>query len=69
MKMKLEISLNWLVMRTFTQLPLTDSELKFIYYYPDVAAKIMTVTPYYVPTYELKKRLESSSVKNPKSIV
>lgn len=44
-----------------TQLPLTDSELKFIYYYPDIAAKIMTVTPYYVPTGELKKRLEASS--------
>ena len=42
-----------------TQLPLTDSELRFIYYYPDIAAKIMTVTPYYMPTGELKKRLES----------
>ena len=44
-----------------TQLPLTDSELKFIYYYPDIAAKIMTVTPYYEPKGELKKRLENSS--------
>ena len=44
-----------------TQLPLTDSELKFIYYYPDIAAKIMTVTPYYVPTGELKKRIESQN--------
>lgn len=52
-----------------TQLPLTDSELKFIYYYPDIAAKIMTVTPYYEPTGELKKRLESSIIKESKSIV
>lgn len=52
-----------------TQHPLTDSELKFIYYYPDIAAKIMTVTPYYEPTGELKKRLESSTTKSPGSIV
>ncbi len=52
-----------------TQLPLTDSELKFIYYYPDIAAKIMTVTPYYEPKGELKKRLESSIIKESKSIV
>lgn len=52
-----------------TQLPLTDSELRFIYYYPDIAAKIMTVTPYYVPTGELKKRLESSGITVSKSII
>ena len=52
-----------------TQLPLTDSELKFIYYYPDIAAKIMTVTPYYMPTGELKKRVESSIITESKSIV
>lgn len=52
-----------------TQLPLTDSELKFIYYYPDIAAKIMTVTPYYEPTGELKKRLESATTKESKTIV
>lgn len=52
-----------------TQLPLTDSELKFIYYHPDIAAKIMTVTPYYEPTGELKKRLESSKIKESNSIV
>lgn len=52
-----------------TQHPLTDSELKFIYYYPDIAAKIMTVTPYYVPTGELKKRLEASTTKASGSIV
>ena len=28
-----------------TQKPLTSSELKFIYFYPDIAAKIMTVSP------------------------
>ena len=32
-----------------TQKPLTDSELRFIYFYPNIAAKIMTVDPYYVP--------------------
>lgn len=30
-----------------TQKPLTDSELKFIHKYPDLAAQIMTVSPYY----------------------
>ena len=30
-----------------TQQPLTSSELKFIYYYPDIASKVMTVSPYY----------------------
>ena len=52
-----------------TQLPLTDSELKFIYYYPDIAAKIMTVTPYYEPKGELKKRLEKSADMISSSIV
>jgi len=41
-----------------TQKPLMDNELRFIYEYPDIAAKLMTVTPYYVPTGELKKRVE-----------
>ncbi len=41
-----------------TQKPLMDNELKFIYMYPDIAAKIMTVTPYYLPVGELKKRIE-----------
>jgi homocitrate synthase NifV len=41
-----------------TQRPLMDNELKFIYYYPDIAAKIMTVTPFYEPKGELKRRLE-----------
>lgn len=41
-----------------TQKPLTDSELRFIYYYPDIAAKIMTVEPYYKPNGALKERIE-----------
>ncbi len=41
-----------------TQKPLTDSELKFIYFYPDIAAKIMTVDPYYSPSGALKERME-----------
>ena len=49
-----------------TQLPLTVSELKFIYHYPDIAAKIMTVTPYYDPQGELKERLKNQ---NPVSVV
>lgn len=50
-----------------TQKPLMDNELKFIYNYPDIAAKIMTVTPYYVPTGELKKRIDKAiaNVKQP----
>lgn len=41
-----------------TQKPLTDSELKFIYFYPNIAAKIMTVEPYYMPLGALKERME-----------
>lgn len=41
-----------------TQKPLTESELKFIYFYPDIAAKIMTVNPYYKPQGALKERIE-----------
>lgn len=52
-----------------TQKPLTDSELKFIFYHPDIAAKIMTVTPYYEPTGALKKRLETFKAEESKSIV
>lgn len=43
-----------------TQKPLTDSELRFIYFFPDIAAKVMTVTPYFEPAGALKKRIESS---------
>lgn len=42
-----------------TQQPLTKSELKFIYYHPDVAAQIMTVSPYYEPVGALKERVEA----------
>ena len=52
-----------------TQKPLTQSELKFIYYYPDIAAKIMTVTPYYVPTGTLKARMENEKIIKPRLIV
>ena len=48
-----------------TQKPLTQSELKFIYYYPDIAAKIMTVTPYYMPTGNLKKRVDNNFITQP----
>ncbi len=41
-----------------TQKPLLDNELKFIYDYPDIAAKVMTVTPYYVPVGAIKQRVE-----------
>ena len=44
-------------------------ELRFIYYYPDIAAKVMTVTPYYNPTGELQKRVESGIVTPPRDIV
>ena len=44
-----------------TQKPLTDIELKFIYEYPDIAAKVMTVTPYYQPEGAMKSRLEKAS--------
>ena len=52
-----------------TQKPLTDSELRFIYYYPDIAAKIMTVTPYYIPTGELKKRVDANQNMMPDAII
>ena len=45
-----------------TQQPLTDSELRFIYHYPDVAAKIMTVSPYYEPEGAMKERLEAGLI-------
>ena len=41
-----------------TQKPLTKSELRFIYFYPNIAAKIMTVEPYYKPIGALKERIE-----------
>lgn len=42
-----------------TQKPLTSSELKFIYYYPDIAAQVMTVSPYYEPIGAIKERVEA----------
>lgn len=47
-----------------TQKPLTDSELKFIYHYPDIAAKIMTVSPYYEPQGAIKERLETDKAEH-----
>ena len=41
-----------------TQKPLVDCELQFIHKYPDIAAKLMTTMPYYMPSGELKKRIE-----------
>lgn len=52
-----------------TQKPLTDSELKFIYYYPDIAAKIMTVSPYYEPVGAIKERLDAQEKASPKTII
>lgn len=45
-----------------TQQPLTSNELKFIYYYPDIAAKVMTVSPYYEPIGAIKERVEMGLV-------
>lgn len=45
-----------------TQKPLTESELKFIYYYPSISAQIMKVEPYYHPTGVLKERVEKQHV-------
>ena len=52
-----------------TQKPLTESELKFIYHYPDIAAKIMTVSPFYEPSGELEKRLNKGNVAMPEHII
>jgi len=41
-----------------TQKPLTQSELKFIYHYPDIAAKLMKVEPYFNPVGAIKERIE-----------
>ena len=52
-----------------TQKPLTESELKFIYHYPDIAAKVMTVSPFYQPDGELQKRLDKQNAKQPVQII
>ncbi len=44
-----------------TQKPLTDAELRFIYHYPDIAAQIMTVSPYYEPQGAIKERIEADN--------
>src|SRR5574344_504592 len=52
-----------------TQKPLTSSELKFIYYYPDIAAKVMTVSPYYEPIGAIKERVEEEKINPPVNFV
>lgn len=52
-----------------TQKPLTTSELRFIYYYPDIAAKIMTVSPHYEPIGAIKERVESEIVNPPIRVI
>ncbi len=52
-----------------TQKPLTSSELRFIYYYPDIAAKIMTVSPYYEPLGAIKERVEAHLLTKPHRII
>ena len=52
-----------------TQKPLTTSELKFIYYYPDIAAEVMTVSPYYEPIGAIKERVEEEKKHPPKDIL
>lgn len=52
-----------------TQQPLTDSELRFIYYYPDIAAKIMTVSPYYEPEGAITERVDGKLVTMPHKII
>jgi len=44
-----------------TQKPLTDSELRFIYYYPDIAAQVMTVSPYYEHQGAITERLNQQA--------
>lgn len=52
-----------------TQKPLTSSELRFIYYYPDIAAKIMTVSPYYEPQGAIKERIDARLLTKPHRII
>jgi len=51
-----------------TQLPLTDTELKFIYFYPSIAAKVMTVEPYFKPHGALKERIDRLETMSPTKI-
>ena len=52
-----------------TQKPLTNTELRFIYHYPDIAAKVMTVSPYYNLEGAIKDRVESNLISVPQNIV
>lgn len=52
-----------------TQKPLTSSELRFIYYYPDITAKIMTVSPYYKPQGAIKERIDANLLTKPHRII
>jgi homocitrate synthase NifV len=52
-----------------TQKPLTTSELKFIYYFPDIAAQVMTVSPYYEPIGAIKDRVEAEKLNPPQNII
>ena len=52
-----------------THKPLTERELKFIYHYPDIAARVMTVSPFYNPEGELEKRLQKESGQKPSQII
>lgn len=52
-----------------TQKPLISSELRFIYYYPDIASKIMTVSPYYEPQGAIKERVEAHLLTKPHRII
>ena len=52
-----------------TQQPLTDSELRFIYYYPEIAAKVMTVSPYYEPEGAIKERVDAHLLTMPHKII
>ena len=52
-----------------TQKPLTSSELRFIYYYPDIAAKIMTASPYYEPQGAIKERVDAHLLTKPHRII
>ena len=52
-----------------TQKPLTTSELRFIYYYPDIAARVMTVSPYYEPAGAIEQRVEAQKLSAPRNVI
>ena len=51
-----------------TQKPVTDGELRFIYHYPDLAARIMTVSPFYEPHNSINDRLKTAKAGSGKII-